>query len=287
MGFIRFLFSKKFVLNVLMAIALGIASIIGLYFWLDAHTEHGITVEVPDFSGIPFDSVVSITDTMDIEFEIVDSLYSEEIPRGTVADQEPKPYAQVKRGRMIYLTVNAVLPQQVGVPDLRNLSFRQAKAILETFGLILGQLEYVPDIAKNAVLDQKINGVSFVKGESVFKGTIVDLVLGDGLSNTKVPVPYLQYLRLDEAVERIKSSSLNLATFKMDSTVTDTGLARVYKQIPPYSKEQLLQMGSSIFIYLTQDTASIDYDPTYVAPVNAVLDSLELEELYKEYEGVE
>jgi len=228
-----------------------------------------------------------MTDTMDIEFEIVDSLYSDDIPRGTVADQEPKPNAAVKRGRKIYLTVNAVLPQQVGMPDLRNLSFRQAKAILETFGLILGELEYVPDIAKNAVLDQKINGQSAEKGEMVFKGTVVGLVLGDGLSDTKVPVPYLRYLKLDEAIEKIKSSSFNLATFKMDSSVTDSGLARVYKQIPPFGDDLLLQMGSSIFIYLTQDTLSIDYDTAYFATPNTVMDSLELQELIDEYENAE
>lgn len=287
MGLIRFIFSKFFVINVAVVGVLALASVVGLFYGLEAYTEHGITVNVPDFSGLELDSIESFVDSLEIEVEIVDSLYSNDYPRGTVADQEPKPGMEVKRGRTIYLTVNAILAQQVKMPDLNNLSFRQAKAILETFGLGMGNLEYVPDIAKNAVLDQKIDGVSVKQGTQVFKGTVVDLVLGDGLSNTRVPIPYLKYLKLSEATERLQASSFNIAAFKMDTTVTDTGLARVYNQIPQFSKEKVLPMGTSFILYLTQDTLSIEYDSTLYTTASVVPDTLLKDDLNNDFEGFE
>lgn len=280
MGLFRFIFSKKFIVNLAIAGVLLGVSAVGLFFWLDSYTEHGITVEVPDFSGLKLDEIQAFTDTLDIEFEVIDSLYSTEFPRGTVADQEPQPGLNVKRGRTIYLTVNALLPKQVAMPSVKNLSLRQAKAVLESVGLKLGELEYQPDIAENAVLFQKIKGEVVAKGEVVFAGTKVDLVLGLGLSNKKVPIPYLMYYKLDEAIDRIQGASLNLGTFKVDTPVTDTGLVRVYKQIPGFNEKDLVPMGSSVILYLTEDTASIEYDTTFYTTVQLPLDSLGMDSIF-------
>jgi len=281
MGFIRFIFSKIFAINLSIAVALGIGAMVGLFFWMDAYTEHDISVRVPDLSGVELESIAMVADSAEVDFEIIDSIYSDEFPRGTVADQEPVPGYMVKRGRKIYLTVNAVLPKQVVLPDVRNLSLRQARSILETVGLRLGNLEYVPDIAKNAVLDQKINGVSVKKGETFFEGAVVDLVLGDGLSNTRVPVPYLLYYHLDEAIARIQASSLNLATFKLDTTATDTVRMRVYKQVPAYSEKTLVPMGTSMILFLTADTLSIEYDSAQYALPMTVVDSITAEDEFQ------
>ncbi len=282
MGIFRFIFSKKFVINLAIAGCLLGLSFVGLFYWLDSYTENGLSVEVPDFSGLKLAEIEAFVDTIDIEFEVIDSLYSSEFPRGTVADQEPKAGSAVKRGRKIYLTVNALLPKQVAIPNVRNLSLRQAKAVLESVGLSLGTLEYRPDIAKNAVLDQKVKGRSAKKGETVFAGTVVDLVLGLGLSNSKVQVPYLLYYTLEEATNRIQALSLNLGTFKVDTPVTDTALARVYKQIPAFNEKDLVPMGTSVILFLTEDTASIEFDTTFYHLVQLPLDSLVTEQDYNE-----
>lgn len=267
MGFIRFIFSKAFLVNLAVALVLGFAGVVGLYFWLDGYTEHDITVAAPDFKGVAIKDIAAFADTTDVEWEIVDSLYTDEFPKGTVAEQEPKAGYNVKRGRKIYLTVNAVLPKQVTVPNVRNLSLRQAKAVLESVGLKLGELQYKPDIAKNAVLDQLIEEQSTEEGQFAIIGTVVDLVLGDGLSNTRVPIPYLQYYRLEEAVDRLNLSSLNLATFKVDTPVVDSSLVRVYRQIPAYNEKDLVPLGTSFILYLTEDTARIEYDSTLYSNV--------------------
>jgi beta-lactam-binding protein with PASTA domain len=282
MGFIKFVFSKLFLINLGIAVGLSIPFTVGLYYWLDFQTEHGITVETPNLTGLKLKELQAMADTLEVELVVVDSLYSDDFPRGTVADQDPKPGSSVKRGRKIYLTVNAMLPKQVVVPDVKNLSLRQAKAVLESVGLKLGGLEYQPDIAKNAVLQQKIRGKVVKKGTLAFSGTVVDLVLGDGLSNTRVLIPYLIHYTLQEAMDRLNLSSLNLATFKIEEPFTDSTKVRVYKQVPAFGENNLVPMGTSIILYLTEDTLSIQYDSTlYSLPV-LLGDSILNEEIINE-----
>ena len=282
MGLLRFIFSKEFIINLVVAGLLLAGSIVGLFFWLDSYTEHDITFEVPDFSGLSLDEIEAFSDTVEIEFAVIDSLYSTEFPRGTVADQEPQVGSRVKRGRTIYLTINAFLPKQIAMPNVKNLSLRQAKAVLESVGLKLGDLEYQPDIAENAVLNQKTGGKIVRNGETIFAGTVVDLVLGLGLSNKKVSIPYLLYYNLDEALDRIQAASLNLATFKIDTPLTDTGLVRVYKQIPAFKEGDFVPMGTSMILYLTEDTISISYDTTFYSTPQLPLDSLGIDDQYNE-----
>lgn len=280
-GLIRFVFSKVFLVNLIIAVIVAAIAAVGLYFWLDDYTEHGITVATPDFTGVPINEIEAFADTTEVQWEIVDSLYTDEFPKGTVAEQEPRPGYGVKRGRKIYLTVNAVLPKQVKIPNVKNLSIRQAKAVLESVGLKLGELQYKPDIAKNAVLEQLISGKPVQKDQMAVMGTVVDLVLGDGLSNTRVPIPYLQYYTLQEATDRLNLASLNLATFKIDTPVVDTILARVYKQVPAFDEKNLVPMGTSFILYLTNDTLGIEYDSTlYANPMHQ--DSLTIEEEFND-----
>jgi len=262
MGFLQFVFSKQFLKQLGIAAVVSLLLAVLLHFGLGAYTDHGNSVAVPDFIGVKTKDIEAFADTTEVEYEIVDSIYADDLPRGAVADQEPPAGYRVKRGRKVYLTVNAVMPKQIMMPDLRNLSLRQAKAVLETVGLRLGNLQYVPDIAKNAVIDQRVKGRSIKKGGMVFHGNVVDLVLGDGLSNTRVPVPYLIYRTLSEARERLQKMSLNLATYKIEGEYTDSTKVRVFKQIPPYEADQVLPMGTSFILYLTEDTLNIQYDST-------------------------
>lgn len=287
MGFIKFIFSKLFLINLAIVGVLVVPACVGLFYWLNHYTEHDQAIETPNLLGMSVKDVVAYADTADMEIAIIDSLYADDLPKGTVAAQEPVPGYEVKRGRKIYLTINAVLPKQVSVPDVRNLSLRQAKAVLESVGLKLGMLEYRPDIAKNAVLEQHINGQEVEKGQLAFSGTVVDLVLGDGLSNTRVQVPYLIYYRLKEAMDKLSLSSLNLATFKIDTPLTDTALVRVYKQVPAFDENKLVPLGTSVILFLTEDTLSITYDSTLYAQPMVLGDSLLNEEIidYDDFEG--
>ncbi len=272
MSLFQFIFSKAFVISFVLAMLIAVGSILGVFSFMDEYTDHGVSYKVPDLSGVMIDDLEALFDTTELRFQIVDSMYSNEIPRGSVAEQDPPAESYVKRNRTIYLTVNAKLREQVGMPDLVNLSLRQAKAKLESFGLVLGELTYVPDIAKNAVLKQFLGEDPISAGQMVFKGTSIDLQLGDGLSTSRVAMPYVLYSTLEQATGILKAASLNVGAIVIDTPITDTALVRVYRQIPSYRPETMLRMGSFVDLFLTEDTLSIEYDSTFYIPDTIDLD---------------
>jgi beta-lactam-binding protein with PASTA domain len=107
------------------------------------------------------------------------------------------------------------------------------------------------------------------EGDSIQIGSVIDLILGKGLSNQRTNVPDLIGMRLDPARNKIQISSLNLGTFIYDNTIkskTDSLNAIVYKQNPDYSNDASLQMGSSIYLWLTVDSAKLHSSPTNTEP---------------------
>jgi eukaryotic-like serine/threonine-protein kinase len=256
----QFIFSKLFLRQLAIVAVGGAVFLTALHFWMGYATEHGTVIEVPSYLGISVKDLEAFSDTIPLQYVVNDSIYSDDYPKGTVADQDPAPGTGAKRGRKIYLTVNAVMPQQVKMPDLRDLSFRQAKAVLETVGLRLGDISYRPDIAKNAVLDQMVGSRAIAPGKLLFKGTRVNLVLGDGLSNVEMAMPYLLYHRLDSVTDYLRSMSLNIGLVVIDTPVTDSTRLRVYRQIPAYEPGRTIRGGDSFDLFLRQDSTSINYD---------------------------
>ncbi|MFT5052995.1 MAG: beta-lactam-binding protein with PASTA domain, partial [Oceanospirillaceae bacterium] len=246
MSLIKFIFSKAFAISLVLAVGIAVGLLFGVFAYMDDYTEHGVTYTVPELSGVMIDDLEALFDSTEINYLIVDSMYSNEIPRGSVAEQDPPAGSQVKKGRNIYLTVNAKLRERVGMPDLVNLSLRQAKAKLESFGLVLGELTYVPDIAKNAVLRQYLGEGEISTGNLIFKGTPINLELGDGLSSSRVAMPYVLYSTLEEATGILRAASLNVGAIVIDTPITDKAQVRVYRQIPGYRTETMLRMGSFV-----------------------------------------
>ena len=121
----------------------------------------------------------------------------------------------------------------------------------------VGKLEYKSDIATNKILDFNVNGISIFAGQEILKGTIVNLVVGRGLSEKYVFVPDLIGLSRVEAHIVLKSSSLNIGTELYDDDCSDTLSAIIYKQIPPFENQNELKLGSTIDIYF-QDPEKVN-----------------------------
>ncbi|MCF8256954.1 MAG: PASTA domain-containing protein [Flavobacteriales bacterium] len=257
---LRFIFSRIFLKQLAILLAVATSGLVLLHFWMGYVTEHGTVIEVPNYLGMPMKDLDAFADSVPLQYVIIDSIYSDDFPKGTVADQDPAPGTGAKQGRKVYLTVNAMMPQQVKMPDLHDLSFRQAKAVLETVGLRLGDISFRPDIAKNAVLDQHVGGRSVRSGQLLFKGARVNLVLGDGLSNVEMPMPYLLYHRLDSVTQYLRSLSLNIGVVVIDTPVTDSTRLRVYRQLPAFDPQRTIRGGDSFDIFVKQDSSAISYD---------------------------
>jgi len=241
--------------NLLCALALVIVLIIGIQFLLGGYTRHGRMVTVPDFTNMQPVDAAAIAQPMDLHLFITDSVFVPRMDRGAVFSQNPKPGAQVKQGRKIRLTINAVTPKQVTVPNLVGLSMRQAKSELASRGLYLGRLMYVSDIATNNVLKQMYHGSEIAAGTSVISGSSIDLMVGLNDSDFRTMVPDVKGMRYLRAVDVLKDYYLNVGSLKFDKTVktySDSLDAVVYSQTPAPS-ELPLRMGESVSISLSLD----------------------------------
>lgn len=250
---LEFIKSRIFLVNLLLSVLFILVLLTGVYYWLDSYTKHGETITVPDLRGMDPSRAGSFLSEKNLRYVVIDSsMYDPQKPKGSILDQDPSPNSKVKENRTIYLAINSRIPSQVKMPDLIDVSFRQAEAILETYGLQLGEQYYKPDLAKNAVLEQIYKGRPIAEGTLIPKGSSIDLVLGDGFGNTNVTIPNLLGLDLQEATFAIKASSLNLGEVVADASVKDKNAAIVYQQEPSATDGASINMGEPVKIFITQ-----------------------------------
>ena len=256
----NFIFSKLFAKHFGVAVAIFVGGIIIMLIWLSFYTRHGQARPIPDFVGLNIEETHELAIKHKLNYQIIDSVYTNLVPKGSIAEQNPKPGFQVKKGRNIVLIINAFNPEMVTMPNLIDLPKRQALLMIENSGLEIGVLQYRPDLSIDVVLEQQINGTNIRAGNSIQKGTVIDLVLGLGLSNQRTPAPYLIGYNLEDAKSRILGASLNLGVYIFDNTVInyqDTLKAFVYRQNPSYFERTDLQLGSAIYLWLTTDSAKL------------------------------
>ncbi len=257
MDFIRFLGTKKFLRHLGLAVALAIIMVLGTMVWLKIYTHHGQAITVPNLAGLTEDEVDDVTSSRRLRFEIVDSVFSTEMPRGTVLKQNPLANSRVKKNRKIFLTMNAVNLEMVSMPRMVGLSIRQARLALQNAGLILGEIEYRPDFAINNVLQQMHNDSVIIEGTEIIKGAVIDLVLGMGLSKETTRVPDLVGVLLEEATEMIADNYLNVGAITYDESMEDaedSAQAFIWRQYPEFEEFKRMNMGMEVDIWLTVDS---------------------------------
>ena len=246
---LAFLKDKSFYKHTLLALITLVLLFIGWLKYLDYYTLHNKYIQVPDFNNLPISALDSMVEANDIRYVIIDSIFDKNKEKAIVIKQDPYPLTNVKRNRKIYLIINSLQSKKVDFPDIYDLSLRQAIRELKKRGLEVGKLEYRADIATNKVLDYKINGIKIEIGQELYFGTIIDLVVGKGLSKHSVIVPNLIGLNRMEANIILKSTSLNIGSEIYESSVKDSSLALIYKQFPIGDEDNTLSIGSVIDLF--------------------------------------
>ena len=265
MEFLKFLVSRRFFKNLFLAIVITFVVVTAIFLALRIYTRHGQALAVPDLTGMTLEETDSIIMERKMHFYIADSVYNSDVPRGCVVEQNPPPEFKVKKDRTIFVTINAFNPEMVPMPNLVGVSLRQATAILKNSGLEAGRLRYQADIAVNNVLQQKLNGNVIEEGDSVVKGSRIDLTLGRGLSEDKTVAPELRGMNLIRARERITANYLNVGAIIYDGSVfdaEDSAKAKVWKQKPDYDGSRLINLGASVDIWLTTDSVKLGMNDT-------------------------
>jgi len=272
MEFFYFLTQKKFYVHLGIAIISTFLLLLIVFQFLKSYSYYGEAITVPDFTGYSIDELDGINDLNSFTFIVTDSVFEPDRESGTVISQNPLPQSKVKRNRKIYIKVVAETAEMVRMPNLVDLSLRQALVRLEMAGLKINYLHYIPDFAQDAVLAQLYDGDTIYADTQIQINSKIDLVLGRGYSPRKLLVPFLIGLTKAEAEKKIFEASFNLGkeTYLDDE---DRATMRVYSQTPTWKTNQQLKHGDFInlwyrsnvnfdfknyFEYITIDTLAID-----------------------------
>lgn len=221
---------------------------------LDFFTKHGKTLTIPEITGKSLVEAQRILEERGFEIEIQDSIYVDSATALLVLKQFPEADAVVKENRTVYLTINRSVPPTIEMPNLISMTFRSAEMSLKQYGLHWTDTVYRPDIAKNAVLEQRYKGQPIKPGTKIQMGSGISLILGSGLGNTEFSVPDLFGMTYYEARTLAESTGLVVVPVIIASDVQDTSQAFVYKQIPdrvtPDRRLNRIRPGQSIDVFL-------------------------------------
>jgi len=181
MSLIKFVTSKVFIKQLILA---GIVLVVLIFFvlrFLKSSTNHGDFVEVPELKGKNLDLVQMELKDNKLNMVVQDSAnYNPSYPKYSVIEQKPESGSLVKENRKIYLTLNPSGYRKVGVPAILNRTIRQARPTLESLGFEVGTITYVDDIAKDEVISMSHKGKPVKAGTLLEKTSKIDLVLGNG-----------------------------------------------------------------------------------------------------------
>lgn len=170
--------ARKLIIHLAIIIALVALAVYGSIKFLDVYTEHGTFVEVPDYRGQRTANLATFTEGKGVNYEIIDSIYDPHEKAGLVLRQDPDPGSKVKHNRKVYLYVTCEVPPRIAMPRLVDRSERQARFIIETYGLKVGTVEYEKADCNGCVIAQSVRGRNAQPGDPVKKGSVVNIVVG-------------------------------------------------------------------------------------------------------------
>lgn len=253
-------FFKKhpWVQHVILMIGISIVLIVIISLLIKLYARQGKEFVMPQYAvtdstqGKTLEEAMAAND-LDLEFVVLDSIYTRGVKAGIILTQDPKGGTMVKRGRKVYISIAAANAADIIMPELTGLSVRQAVSEIYNSGLQVGSLTFVDDPFKNNVKEQRANGRAIYAGQKVAPGTFIDLVVGNGDGSGGVPVPFLIGKTSVQAHRDIHSLSMNVGREHWNG-VKDKATAVVYRQEPDYTGVNKHPFGTAIELWYIDAT---------------------------------
>ena len=255
MSFLGFLTQKKFYIHLGISVIVTFIILMLIFGLLKAYTRHGDAYVIPDLTGQTMDQLRYDESLKIFNLNVTDSIYDNSMTPGSVIMQNPSPGSRAKEGRNIYITVVSYTPEMSIMPELKDLTVRQAVTTLKTNGINIRRLLYIDHFAENSVLGHYYNGDTLLAGTEILEGSEIDVVVGLGMDQP-AKVPFVVGLSRDQAHEALQMASFNYGNEHfLDNP--DPMHSRVYRQYPSWGED--LHPGDSITLYYRSDLR-FDFD---------------------------
>jgi len=181
-NFLNFLKSKTFLIQLGLAVLAVVLLAFASLQWLKATTNHGEFVEVPDFSKLSVMEMRTAVERAGLRYQVLDSSeYNPDYPTFSILDQDPPAGNKVKANRKLYFTVNPSGYKKVTVPDIVQVTLRNATSMLRAVGLEVERVTYIDQLGKDMVYNMKFKGKYVKPGDKLPKTSKVELICGNGV----------------------------------------------------------------------------------------------------------
>ncbi|HBR07776.1 MAG TPA: Stk1 family PASTA domain-containing Ser/Thr kinase [Clostridiales bacterium] len=197
-------------------------------FWLEDIFRVAERVDVPDFIGSNYNSIINNKEFSIFNFKVVYAI-DPEVAEGIIISQDPeggRSLMVVSEGIDVELTVSTGV-MMTEIPDVINWQYQEATLALQRAGFVVESAI----TASDTVTEDYVIGTNPAAGEELPAGSTVYITVSGGPSIKSVTMPNLVGLDEQTAVTRINSSNLSYGSTNYVHSDHEAGV--VFKQSTP------------------------------------------------------
>jgi len=176
----RSILKNIYIRNLLALILVSIVLLYAVLSGLKHYTQHGQAIGVPDVKGLTVENAEPFFANKELNYAIVDSVFNKSAIPGSILETIPPVGSMVKKGRIVYLKIVAFLPQLITIPDVKDTSQRQSRAMLRSLGFEKVDIKMVPGVYRDLVLGIESKGKPMEAGQRVPANTPLSLLVSSG-----------------------------------------------------------------------------------------------------------
>lgn len=171
------------------AIIIGIAAaailaLFGILYVSGIIGGGGKEVTVPDVKGMSYSEAKEVLEAKGLKIEKADEpIASQKIEKGKIVSQTPSKNSKVKKGRTVRVILSAG-NTELKVPNLKGLSYKEAKTLLSEMGL---QISKGDEVDSDSVAEGLIASQYPSAKTKVDKGDIITVNISKGKKDAVIP----------------------------------------------------------------------------------------------------
>ena len=178
---ILFLKSRIFFKQIIIASLVLVLLVILSMQMLSWTTNHGKNIVVPDLSKLSLSEAENILEGQSLRFQVIDSAnFRGDFPKNSVISQKPAAGSLVKINKKIYLQLNPSGYSDISLPELVQVTQRNATSKLQAVGLVVSKITYIDALGKDMVYGVRYGNKLVKAGFKLPKMSGVELICGNG-----------------------------------------------------------------------------------------------------------
>ena len=147
---------------------------------LNVYTLHNQAIVIPEVKGLLMDEASVMLDNKGLRYTVIDSVFTNEVKPGAIVEMIPAIGSKVKKGRILFITLNAFSAQMAAIPDIMDISLRQGEALIKVQGFTSIEIKYVNGPHRDLILGIEWMGRDLNVGDYVPLTAALILKVGDG-----------------------------------------------------------------------------------------------------------